>query len=446
MSKRNFFIFIVILLVAVLVLWGLFAWLRSDTPGGQVEEGTNFFSRFNPFGNPRPITEEPDPEEPGPVTDPIDTSEIRLRRVSSMPVAGFGVFQKERYVEINPTPALPLSGEGEVSNPPAKGDTGDLTPPETEFAPALRYVARLNGNIYQTFADKLDERKFSATLVPKVYEAHFGNQGEAVVMRNLLADDRTIKTFVAPLPKEPLGGDFSREYEIRGTFLPENISDLVISPDTSRMFYLLPVGEGTAGIASGILGDKKSQVFDSPFREWLSQWPSGNLITLTTKPSYNVPGYMYSVNTGTKNLSRTLSEVSGLTTLTSPDGKFILYADNTLNLRVYNTETREVVPFVTRTLPEKCVWSQNNENIFCSVPKFISGSNYPDAWYKGEVSFSDEIWKLNVGFETAERISELFSGLGMEDMDNIKLALDQSESFLFFVNKKDSYLWELLLQ
>ena len=32
-----------------------------------------------------------------------------------------------------------------------------------------------------------------------------------------------------------------------------------------------------------------------------------------------------------------------------------------------------------------------------------------------------------------------------EDVDAVKLSLDQNQNYLFFMNKKDSYLWELNL-
>jgi hypothetical protein len=33
-----------------------------------------------------------------------------------------------------------------------------------------------------------------------------------------------------------------------------------------------------------------------------------------------------------------------------------------------------------------------------------------------------------------------------EEIDGIKLALDADENYLFFVNKKDSFLWEYSLK
>ena len=48
------------------------------------------------------------------------------------------------------------------------------------------------------------------------------------------------------------------------------------------------------------------------------------------------------------------------------------------------------------------------------------------------------------GNTTMTQDSTLAPGGG--DLDGIKLALDENEHYLFLVNKKDSYLWELNLK
>src|SRR3989344_6671584 len=140
MSKRNKNL-LIILLIALAIL--AFFWFTRENPGtlapGETPS-TNFWSQFNPF---KPSTPTPGaPAEPGDTTD-IPTAgedqELRLRRVSNMPVAGYTVYQKERYVEV-PPPLITAEG----GTPP-----NAVAPPETEFAPALRYVARATGNIYQ---------------------------------------------------------------------------------------------------------------------------------------------------------------------------------------------------------------------------------------------------------------------------------------------------------
>ena len=226
------------------------------------------------------------------------------------------------------------------------------TKPLTEFMPALRYVARATGNIYETFADKIEEQKFSDTVIPQIYEALFGNKGQSVIMRYLKGDGRTIETFVSNLPKELLGADTTVVNEIKGSFLPENIKDLSLSPDTSNIFYLFNSGDNMIGTTMNLTNNKKVQIFISPFTEWLSQWPNIKMITLTTKPSAGIPGYMYAMDPNVKNLNQVFGGINGLTTLTSPNGKLVLYGNDNLSLSVYHLDTKVSDPLGVKTLPE----------------------------------------------------------------------------------------------
>ena len=452
MSQRNFTLLIIILIISATTVFGFLYFRPQTTPSGDSDQGINFISRFNPFSNNKtiiPKTESPVVDISGTLPPPAEEIPIvKLKRISGMPVAGFGLFMKERLKDINPTPTLPLSGEGDNLVPPAKGGSGGLkpTPPPTEFITAVRYVERATGNIYQTFLDKIEERKFSTTVIPKVHEAYFGNKGKSVIMRYLKIDDRTIETFVGTLPKELLGGDTTLNNEIKGSFLPDNITDASVSPDATKIFYLFNVGDNMVGTIFNLLDNKKIQIFDSLFTEWLSFWPNGSLITLTTKPSWNTKGYMYGLNPSAKSFNRILGDINGLTTLTSPNGKLVLYGNNNLSLSVYNISAKNSDLLGVRTLPEKCVWGKLSDIVYCAVPKSINETEYPDAWYQGEVSFSDQIWRIDIKNGNTTMISDPVTILGGEDIDGIKLTLDESEKYLLFVNKKDSFLWELKLE
>ncbi len=423
MSKRNFILLVIVLVISLgLIFMFLFTQPNTGTPQTG-NTGTNFISNFNPFGNNKPpATTTPPANISGSETTtatPVTTA--KLLEVSSMPIAGFTVYSKERLKD-------------------------PLTSKVTEFVPALRYVARETGNIYETFADKIAEQKFSATIIPKIYEAFFGNKGQAVVMRYLNTDGQTIETFVGNLPKEFLGTDIAGNAEVKGSFLPENIKDTSVSGDTSSMFYLFNSADNVTGTTLNFTTNKKTQIFTSPFTEWASFWPKSSVITLTTRPAAGVLGYMYSLDTGTKNLSNALGGVDGLTTETSPNGKLVLYGDSGLTLNVYHTDTKTSTLLGVKTLPEKCVWGGASDVVYCAVPKVLLPGPYPDAWYQGTVSFSDQIWKINVGSGNATIIADPLSVSGGEDIDGIKLALDSGENYLFFVNKKDSFLWELQLK
>ena len=80
------------------------------------------------------------------------------------------------------------------------------------------------------------------------------------------------------------------------------------------------------------------------------------------------------------------------------------------------------------------------------MPKFINAGLYPDIWYQGEVSFSDQFWKIDIQTGNATLLLDPLTVPGGEEIDGIKLALDKDEDYLFFVNKKDSFLWKLELK
>jgi len=444
MSKRNLILLIITLVVITAIIFGFLYFYKPAKQTGNTTKDTNFLTNFLPFGNntkTEPTKTTPPTNISGfkPTTG-IDTINLKLKKVSSFPIAGFGVFMKERFKE---TPIVGSEQIGQqIKSPPKITKT---TLPSTEFMPALRYVNRATGNIYQTFADRIDQRKFSSTIVPRVYEAFFGNKGESVIMRYLKENTKIIETFIGALQKEYLGADSIGINKVKGSFLPENISDISVSSDSSTIFYLFNIGENAIGVTYSLKNNTKVQVFDSPFTEWLSFWPKNNLITVTTKPSANVPGFMYVIDPNKKDFNRILSNINGLTTLTSPDGKIVLYGDNNLSLNIFNINTGNSSLLGIKTLPEKCVWGKASDVVYCAVPRFIDRAQYPDSWYQGEISFSDKIWKIDVISGNTTMVSDPISISG-EEVDGIKLKLDENQNYLFFVNKKDSYLWELKLR
>ncbi len=439
MSQRNFTLFIITLILVVAGIFGFLYFYQGQNQQPGEGGGTNFLSRFNPFGQSNPVT--PTPEEPIDISEPeTPTLEVpqlpsKLTQISSVPVAGYEILMRERLkemVEVAPSEATP-----------ATSSTSKPVAPATELVTSTRYVDRASGNIYQTFLDQVAERRFSTTTIPKVYEAYFGNKNSSVILRYLKTDNKTIQTFQGAVPKEILGAD-AMENELTGTFLPEGITEMSISPDGSKMFYLVNVGDVSVGTTLNFADNKKTQIFDSPFTEWLVQWPSTNLITLNTKPSAFIEGHMYSLNPTSKSFSRTLGGVLGLTTLTSPSGKSVLYGDSSLSLNILSIDKNTRTPAGVRTLPEKCVWGSDSITLYCAVPVFLEVGQYPDSWYQGEVSFADQIWKIDTVNGTTDLIID--TTLDGKNIDAIKLALDKDNKYILFVNKKDSMLWKLDLE
>ncbi len=476
MQKRNV-VLLIITLVAITA--GFFLYLYFFPQAKPVVNNPDVASQnFFPFGNtPKKNT----PTGPANISgtgilNPLTGNDsilnsLPIKKISSFPIAGFGIYNKEVFSNIpavvNTTPpqTLPLSGEGvnatttnTTTQPPDKGAKGVVlkttkpikpTPPPTELITMVRYINKENGNIYQTPADTITETKYTNTIIPKIYEGLFVNNTKTVVMRYLNIDNKTIESYLGILPVEVLGGDGTGTNEIKGSFLPQNIIDMSISPDNSNIFYLFKNASNNdssiIGATAGAQGDKKTQIFSSAFTGWLSQWPNAKMITLTTKPAADYPGYMYSIDPNKKDFNKILGGINGLTTLTSPSGADVLYNNSTnggLDLNIYHINSGNSDKLSIKTLPEKCVWTKANDAIYCAVPRFLDNAKYPDAWYKGLISFGDEIWKIDVTNLNAKKISDPLQVVG-EEVDGIKLTLDDNEKHLFFMNKKDNYLWEL---
>ena len=107
-------------------------------------------------------------------------------------------------------------------------------------------------------------------------------------------------------------------------------------------------------------------------------------------------------------------------------------------------QNNELKVFPAKTLPEKCVWSKTNENVvYCGVPKNIIGSKYPDSWYKGIISFNDDIYRIDLDVNSKRKIVVT----GQPDgLDATGLILSTNEDYLSLINKKDGKIWTIKLK
>lgn len=432
MSRKLFLIIIVIAIISLGV--GLYFFFSSsqNQSGGNITSTIKDFFPFGKGGGAGDVSK-PTPEpEPGPAPEPEPIPEVvKLHQLSTNPVSGYAIFDKERYVETTPI---------------ATDDQSTLTEniPKTEKVLAVRYGEKATANIFDIFADTLKDARVTNTTIPKVYESFWGNSATQTLLRYLDDNNKTIQTYFASIPVQTLGEDMEAK-ELTGTFLPTNILDVSISPDTKKMFYLTYFTGTVIGSTANIDGTKKIDVFSSSFYEWLSQWIDNKKIALTTKASGYSPGYLYILDTTTKINTRVLGDIYGLTTLMSPDGKKVLYSQttgNTIETYIYDISTRVTTNIGLKTLPEKCVWTTDSTTLFCAVPDALYPSIYPDGWYQGVTSFDDSFWKITVGDSITTNVLFNPSSITGTTVDGTKLQIDPTLSYLFFIDKKSSILWE----
>jgi hypothetical protein len=307
---------------------------------------------------------------------------------------------------------------------------------------AIRVTARADGHIYDVMLDTGNIRRVSNNSIYKIYESVWLPSGSTTIYRYINNSGSVVQTYsgkliastsLAALPDAPIA-------TLLGTFLPENIGSIVPSPTGSRIFYIAPGQTDTQGVIANPDGSKKTAIFSSAILEWKATWPIESTITLTTKPASGINGILYFLDTR-GNMKRILGGVPGLQTLTNPQASTVLISDQNEFLRLYDVKSGQSSILSLNTFTDKCVWSLKKKNtLYCAVPTELPSGIYPDNWYQGNISFSDEIYRINASTGTSTVIGRLKASYS-RDLDVINPTLSPSEDYLMFMNKKDLSVW-----
>jgi len=410
MNKKIIAITIVILVFGALIAWALLSPKNGTVSNTTDTESTGGIGSLFPFfggttgGS---ATEGSTGDTTGGTGDetPPEIQKDVLRKISNRVIAGVTILPIKK----------PLPEE------------------EAVVLPTVRLAERGTGYIFDVDVRGENEKKLTGTTVVRTAEARFGDNGNSVALRYVKTNNATVATFLGKVTPNPEGG----VGDLKGQFLPDNIIDLVFSPDGKSLAYLLKNSNGSVGFTTKSDGTSRSQSFTSPFSEWLLGWSEAGL-NVTTKAASTIPGYMYQVKSGA--LTKIFGGIEGLTTLASPNGKQILYGigdEGTTSLYVRNLSTGDDINLGLTTLPEKCVWGKNNSTVYCGATDAVPRDAYPNAWYQGTYFFSDSLWRVDT--ETG-KTTLLSTTVGL---DATQLILDDEERYLVFVDKRDGSLWSL---
>lgn len=367
---------------------------------------------FEPGDVGQPGIDERDEEEGG--------APPALRKIADEPVSGFTTIEKEIVVGVEPAES------SEEEDTPIVGTTT-----------AIRYMEKETGHVYEYIPQNNATNRLTNTTIPRSHEVFFNSEGDRVIVR-YLNNQQQIETFAGSIQT----ATGTREGVITGSFLDRNITAITPNPSGDRIFYLVGLDSGVVGRISNFDGSEQSTVFQFPFTQWLVDWNKENAILLTTKPSGQAPGYVYKLNPDTGDFSRVIGEREGLTVLGNTVNDLLLLGTsprNTIGLFAFSQETNQMVSLPVRTLPEKCVWRNNETSALCGVPLQPPAAIYPDEWYQGIVSFSDGLWRIDTEIGNARVVEEN----PPEELDVIKPELSANEDVLVFINKRDNSLWLL---
>jgi hypothetical protein len=430
MKKKTAIKIIIFLLAIMLVYFGYVTFFtnKPDTEINNPTTDNNSERFFFPTSENRQETDEFEIDQPN--TEIMNEFDLpKLRQISDVPVSGFTTFNR-----IATTTTTLINEEGVEEEV------------EQEFQETVfRYINRSNAHIYETTTQNPVISRITNTTIPKIYKSFFTSNGEDVILQ-YLDDVNEIKTYAANIENNSTSTG-----SLSGLFLSRNIQEITKAPNSDDFFYLLKSPDSKyISISKGYLFNitnpqTQDVIFESKLTEWLIDWPNQNLITITTKPTANEGGVLFSLNSQTGEFKKIFDGNSGFTTLVNSDLSKILYSENNggiLALKVFNNTTKERTELKLTTLPEKCVWSELDLNIvFCAIPNNLIGINYPDVWYKGEVSHTDQIYKIHTKTGLFQKINGINTEITTEQFDIINPQLTPDEDYLIFQNKKDLTLW-----
>lgn len=308
----------------------------------------------------------------------------------------------------------------------------------------IRFVDRATGNVHEILSNSEETKRITNTTIPKILEAVWGNTGDALILRYSVNDDDKIDNFSAKIKPS----NTTDTGEIVGKVVYQNADQIITNPSGTKSFGLTKIKNmgGSYGVISSIDGTNNKQIFSSEISDWLISWPKDNVISFVTKPSYQQEGLLFFLNTDNSSFQKVFGGALGMTALVSKDTTKVIYSDSSrksLRLNYYDVKTEADKNLQVATISDKCVWSnKDKETIYCAVPKYIPGNNYPDAWYQGIVSLSDNFWKIDVEQGTTELIYE--TGINESiNVDAMDLKINSSDDYLIFTDKNNLSLWGL---
>ncbi len=346
-----------------------------------------------------------------------------------------------------PVPRLRKIHDRPTSGSKIYSETNSINKEKSYF---VRFIERSTGHVNDTAPNSFDIKKISNTTIPKVYETKFITE-KNIFNRLLNEESEVIKTYFLTI-KEKVGGvqtsttstSTITTKESVGNYLENDIRELAISPSGNKIAYSLYTEDGGSIIISNTDGTSRKLIYTSKLREWLLDWQNDQTLIITTKPSGYTAGYSYSLNVNTGNMTKNVGEIVGLTILSKPGTNDSLVGSGGGGLSLSFLRKQGGINstlFLTRTLPEKCIWSKKDQNlVYCAVPANVPNGVYPDAWYQGNIFFNDSIWRINVSTGQSNIILNPQTEVGKQ-IDMIHLDISDDDSYLTFIDKNDLSLW-----
>ncbi len=298
------------------------------------------------------------------------------------------------------------------------------------FTPnGIHYVEQGTGHVYAINLRTGAETLISATTIQGTTEAVFSPDGEYVAITSNTSSLRS--TIVGKIDSGSEGG------KIEGVSLPPGAKEISFSSGTGTLMYLLEETNGASGYSYNVVKGSGTQIFKILLRDVHVIW--GDPLYVYTTPSASQIGYIYKVSKS--DLDYVTTGKVGLMGISYDDGIITTEISDNVVVSHSQSDFGSVADMPIPLIPEKC--TQNSDtphSLFCTVPTNLEIGVFPDDWYKGVISYSDVLWKINTKDQSATVLSNFLSESGRE-VDVSKIGTNDSGTYLYFINKNDNTLW-----
>ncbi len=299
----------------------------------------------------------------------------------------------------------------------------------------IKYYLAQNGNVFQSNFDGSELTRLSSDLLPNLIDVLWSHNKEMAITS--FEDNGLVKKYY-----------YNHQNEISKA-LDKNIRSLSWAPKQNKIAYQYydPKTQKNNISIADTDGSNWENIFETRMKNLIVEWPGPDKLSLRTRPSGLAQSVLYTLDINSGNFQKIIKETYGMSSLWSPDGDKILFTETdyqgkNIKLKMTDTISQTTKEFNFATLPEKCVFSQDNRTLFCAVPQEIpQQSTMPDDYYKGAIPADDEFWQINL--ETEEMTQIYQSALEKKSYDAQNLILSPKEDYLLFINQKDGQLYSL---
>jgi hypothetical protein len=350
-----------------------------------------------------------------------------------VPVAGAGTEVAPRLIRISDRPVVFGSVATYVPGVqvPKTGTTTDgTTAYSTDPDVRISYLDRESGNVFAFTAHARTLTRISNKTLPAIQSAAWTPDGSLAFVQYLEKNTSGEQISTYALPSNGEGG----------YMLEKNISEVAVT-GSSTLVTLAPSSNGSIASISSTAGSGVRTLFSSLLGS-LRLTSSNGITVATTKASSKSSGYAFLVSSKDGSFTRILGPLSGLTTLLSPSGKYLLYSyleKGRVVLAVFDMTAHTATRLPLSTLPEKCAWTADSLSLYCGVPTSLS-PGMPDDWYQGVIATTDRIWQVDLQSRVATQVVDLQT-VGAGAVDAVSLDVDTTSDILIFTNRSDGSLW-----